>query len=228
MAITLGNHFVQESASSVNSYTTTSNLNGSGATLLIIIAYWLSAKTGNPTVTDSSNNTYQKLTTYGTGGTSGQGAIYYCLNPTVTASMTAKITGNGTDADFWMLNMIAFNGVGSYQAAAITGFEVDGSSQNNQVGSLTPNVTGALFITGVNGYENNGGTFTITLSFSTIDTLAGGSMNYQSAYLIGTDTTSKNPTWTTGNDYYSASTMAIFLPGSPITGLLIYLKRGEV
>ena len=115
---------------------TTGSINTTSAKLIVAS---VSIYQNFPAFTDSQGNTWTQLNTY----TSGQlkVKIYYCINPTVSASHTFSL-GTGVTA-YANLNVMSFSG-GSISYETITGSS--GSSPLSS-GSLTPTNNKSLIIT---------------------------------------------------------------------------------
>lgn len=192
---------------------TTSGINPTGATLLVIFVASY-APAGSWTISDSLGNTWTPLTRYFVGGGETQGQFFYVANPTVGAGQT--FTGVG---GFGTLQVSAWSGV-------VTTSPLDNSTGNGlgpsagvstiQPGTLTPSIANCLVLTG-EGNNNNGGTSqTVDSGFTVIDSVnyaAGNNEAGTTAYLVQGAAGAVNPTWTlsSSTDVLIAA-MAVFKP----------------
>lgn len=83
---------VTATAQSKTSPTTTSGINTTGASLIIVGAACASGQ--SYTVTDNKSNTYTGRTVY-TGGSVTEAQLFYCINPTVGSGHTFSLSAGG-------------------------------------------------------------------------------------------------------------------------------------
>jgi hypothetical protein len=175
-----------------------------GATLLVAGACM--SNTGTLTFSDSSTNTWTKLTQLTT-GLYGQLAYVNSNTPTVTSSQTFSVNGAGLTPTIWVMG---FNNTAASPYDQDTRFGSAANASTIQPGSITPAQAGEVFFdivctgnTGVTG-------FTINDSFTEMDYYgyAGGGSGYggQSGYLVLSGSGATNPTWTAnvGNNWLGA------------------------
>lgn len=209
MAIALLNH-ISGRSTDLNTFTTPAG-NSTGATLIVVGLTDYVAGGGTPGVlSDSQSNTWTKIiTSTNDVGTVYTSNLYYCVNPSTSASHTFTYTGSIR--------------IGSLVAAFFSGNDtsapLDTSTQNKsnsaasiQPGSITPAANNELVITHSNGWTN-GQTASIDSSFSIIDQLTGvqgQSGSSALAYIVQTTASAVNPTWTWTSDTGIAATMATF------------------
>jgi hypothetical protein len=101
---------------------------------LIVIA--VGGTNSAPTVSDSQGNTWTKLGGQTDG--SGYGALYYCLNASVSSSQT--FTATGTSGDTVFIQVVGFP-TGTYS------LDKSASAAGGSPGSITPTQTAELVIT---------------------------------------------------------------------------------
>jgi hypothetical protein len=168
-------------ASSANTTTvSTSAINTTGASLIVaIVAYYVS--TG--VFADSAGNIWTHATESSTPGC----ALYYCINPTTSATHTFSIAG------------------GSYPAIAVAAFNNTGpldlsirGATGNQPGSGTPTYNGELLVTGYACNQSASGPYTVGSSFTITNQaspVSGEAIGVALAYLVQSTATAVNPTW---------------------------------
>jgi hypothetical protein len=187
MAIALVTHTATNTGTASGG--TTSGVNTTGASFLVVGVSWVASGTQN-TPTDSLGNTYTPLTTYSSfGPTVG---LFYAANPAVGAGHTVTATGSFV---FNAIFFAAFSGVAtSLPFDAINGGFSNSSPASQQFGSVTPANSNSLVVA-LSGIDF-GGVGTINSGFTITDTLAGTS-DYGGglAYLVQTTATAVNPTW---------------------------------
>jgi hypothetical protein len=191
---------------------TTSSIDTTGATLLLIC--YTSTDTGSATPTDSKSNTWNALTDEVVGG--GERTVWFWSVPTTVGSgHTVSVTDNGKRPS---LAFYAFSGT-----HASSPFDAENAGGNNfgstvQPGSVTPGQDDSLIVQGIS--FNVDGTLAINGGY----THAGDGTDYVSnngttrmglaaAYLIQTTATATNPTWThTPGSSSVAAVGAVFKP----------------
>lgn len=136
---------------SANGVGTTSSIDTTGATLLVIVA----AYDSGATISDSKGNTWTALTAQNQqGGSSTFSRIYYCVSPTVGSGHTATVSiGYGAVA------LLAYSGVDT--ASPLDGESGDDGPASPPVTgwgapSFTPGSNGCLLILGA-CFGNDGG-----------------------------------------------------------------------
>ncbi len=186
----------------------TGTMNATGATLLIAFVSQVNTGTAIGTISDSAStaNVWTKLTTV---ADDLQGAIYYSLNPTVTANMTVTATkvsgspGLGVSVSAWSGNKLS--GVFDQQNGT-----TNANTATIQPGSITPGEDNELVITGFTGVSEaatiNSG-FTITDS---VPVAGGAAFSNGMAYKIQTSAAAVNPTWSVVTAQAAAAVIASF------------------
>jgi len=157
-----------------------------------IVVYGSSVTIG--TLTDSATNTWTKLTTISNGVGSVESAIYYCANPTKSATHTFTYTlSSGAPS----LSVLAFSGV-----ATASPFDVQNGAIFNTVtsiatGSVTPSLNNEVVVTGL-GAGATAGSYTADSGMTNvgyIPTVGGQGYGTGIAYKIQTTAAAINPTW---------------------------------
>lgn len=207
--VTLPTLVANTCAGSVNATdVTTSAIDTTGASLIILSVSFASGQSFTPT--DSKSNTW----TAGTqrNGAGGAQRLFYCLNPTVGAGHTFTVVTPvpSMEVQAWagLFNASSFQtqtGIGSP------------STLPNSPGSITPSQNGSLFVTG-QGNTNSGFTYTIDSGF-TISCQFGGSGTAVAgamAYLTQSVAAAANPQWSVGSGQEANMSMMVFnQTGSP-------------
>lgn len=195
-------------ATSNTNNVTTSGIDTTGATLIVIAVNSLEAATV-PAITDSKSNVWVQFSTRGAGTGNGEVTILYSLVQTVGSSHTFTATQTSS---FMSIEVQAFSGT-------LGSIETFRSAASLTPGSVTPFLNNSLVVTAVNsngtvsGFSLTGG-FTISDSNAgTPGTSFGGSM----AYLIQTSAAAANPTWTTTGGSNPASIIYVFA-ATPASG----------
>jgi len=172
---------------------TTSAISTTGSTLFVAALHGY--RSPYPQASSSPSNTWTPLTGI---GNSGAGAILsYVSSPTTGGSQTFSADGGDVGTQFSDIGVIGFSGVTT----------LDGSSAGNaatgntiQPGSLTPSVSGEVFVTMV-CYDFVTETMSIDSGFTIIGQgLNSGGTGFAVAYKIKTDASAENPTWTATGD----------------------------
>lgn len=206
-AVTLLTH---TGAGGLNNDVTTSPIDTTGATLLVIVEGRAGAVV---TPTDSKGNTWTKLNTV-TGVAIS--AIYYSANPTVGTGHTFTVTGSG---NFPALTVAAFSGV-----VAVSPFDQQsvgdtGTVTSIQPHSVTPSENNELIVTGL---EISGvvGSLAVDSSFTIIDNIPfvnSNSFGVALAYLVQGTAAAVNPTWSWTTSTNVACTIATFKASASAT-----------
>lgn len=179
--------------SSSGNTNTSSGINNTGANFLVMHAGWYNGTTVNVSASDSLGNTWTAGTKHTSNIVSSQ--IFYAVNPSVGAAQTFTITGAGT---FFGAEAASFSGVATASPFDVqngAGSVIAGTSL--QPGSITPNASNELLITGV-VTESGSGAHSINSSFTVTDDSAySGGVNegVGMAYLIQGAAAAVNPTW---------------------------------
>ncbi len=180
---------------------TTTGIDTTGATLLVVLVDW---STGGghldlPTLSDSKGNTWTPLQIQPTDGASNVGtvSIYYSLNPTVGASHTFSLTASSSFSA-QSIAVAAFSGTNpSFDVQSGNSGGAPGTT-TFQGGSLTPTTTNSLCICAAGVQTGQADVLSINSSYSTSDILGNGT-NINSIglfYLIQTSIVAENPTVT--------------------------------
>ncbi len=175
---------------------TTSNIDTTGATLLVVGI--CSFGTDPTTISDSNSNTWNALTIFTTGG--GQRVrLFYALNPIVGSGHSFTFSATGSAA---VILVSAFSG-----ADTTSPFDSEnGSGSSPTPGAVSPSEDNELIVTIVCDLSSAA---TIDSGFTVTDSVAfipGTALQGGMAYLIQTAAASANPTWNDG----SASSIACF------------------
>lgn len=193
------------SAGNTSSGVTSSAIDTSGASLLVVATAWYNGAT-MPTVSDSKSNTWIPLTLQYDPGHDNNVILFYAQSPTVGAGHTFTVSGSSV---FSPIAVAAFSNVA---ASALDTESAGGTGAGTvQPGSITPVGNNELFVTVVAGVNASA---SIDSSFVKVEDLALSGGNYYSialAYKVQTVGGAENPTWTISGDT-SPSVMAAFLP----------------
>jgi hypothetical protein len=204
--------FVAQAKANGNGTYSTSDIDTTGATLLVVC--YSDDGSPTPTLSDSKGNTWTQARRYAPFGPAI--TIEYAWNPTVGTGHTITLTGAGQagSAQFW-----AFSGVD-------TGADPLDQSNNNHAfgsttvtpGSVTPGSDGQLVVAADN-YDAMASVPTVNGGFTTPaygDVGSGGTyMGSASSYLIQTTAAAANPTFTTPSTNNQYAAIATFGPAPP-------------
>lgn len=202
MAFSLVAHTI--AGSSVNAPVTTSAIDTTGATLLVVeIADFT---TGSTTLTDSKGNTWQGRTRKSDAGGAGC-RLYDCVTPTVGSGHTFTATPTGTSVPSFAI--MAWSG-----SAASPFDRENGTGSSLSPGSVTPAADNALVIQALD-HEATAGAISINSGYTIADVIGivGGShFGSAFAYIVQSTATATNPAWTTGGAAnLSSSVCAVYL-----------------
>ncbi len=193
---------------STNANTTTSSaINTTGANLIVVSIADYGVATA-AVLSDSQGNTWTGLTARSTSG--ARVKIYYCYNPTTSASHTFTATGTGI---YVALSALAFSG------SDATPFDVENgttgaSGTSKATGSVSPSLDNELIITS-GGWSNAGQPTSLsinsgfTISQQAVN-VSGTAFGLGTAYLIQTTKGAVNPTWSWGSTSEHAFEIATF------------------
>lgn len=190
---TLLNHATSTSGGSSASL---SGFDATGADLLVI----LNTNYEITSVTDSESNTYTAAFYPGAGGSP---AIYYCVNPSVSSSMTFTVSGNAN----WF-EVLSISGCDTGDALE------DTSSAGGGVGTCTAAVDGSLFVVAANMNSADLTGLTIDSDFtmlSYVNHIGGNRYASAFAYKIKSGTGDESPTLSVTPGY---GAMAVFNPAA--------------
>lgn len=208
-----------------NSTTLTSaSISTTGASLIVV-----QCSSDKYTTTGVSNSgtadTWNLLSNYGD-SSAGYTLIAYAFSPTTSSSQTFTCTfSNSSSGVENFIYVSAWSGTGTTSAVfqAVRGKNESGA-ETTTPGSITPVVSGELFITGTSNNSTGYPSPTITVPTSFTGIKSGGYLddnyaNNDAAYYVNSGAGAVNPTWTWANASSStSSTMAAFCPspGCPI------------
>lgn len=189
---------------------TTAAIDTTGSNFIVIGVSFSAASVGTVVISDSKGNTWTPLTTHSQTGQVGH-RLYYCYGPTVGSGHTFTIAGT---AIFASLIVSAWSGV------ATSPFDVENGSSTAtftslSTGSVTPNQSNSLIITGV-GFDPNpgGGSLSVNSGFTAHDTVSYlGSVHWGlgMAYKIVTSAAAANPAWSlSATGGAAASSIVVF------------------
>jgi lysophospholipase L1-like esterase len=186
---------------------TSSAINTTGATLLLVGAFSYTAVvpyTGGTaaSVTDSKGNLWTALEQFGV-ASSGICTLFYCPAPIVGTNHTFTITvANG---EYVGISAAAFSGI-TQPTIAVSGNNAT-SATTLQPGSLA-GPSGSLFFSLYESGTQTDSTESIDSGFAILDqNLVGIAIAH--AYLVGTGT-AVNPTWATVHPFFKVASMAAF------------------
>jgi hypothetical protein len=190
--ITLVNHTVANNSSGAN--VTTSAINTTGATLLVMCASGFPGGfTTGAWAGDSLTNTWNYLTVQAPGFGDIKIQIAYAFNPTVSASQTFT----GTNTSHLSIAVAAFNNTLTTSGV----FDQQNGAVSNGATSLSTGSTGTLSVANEVLYTcwgTNTASITglgVNNSFSIIDSSAQTQSTIADAYLIYNSTTATSATW---------------------------------
>lgn len=210
-------------AAGINGATTT-GVDTSSATFIVLTFHWFTGTTPTVTVSDSKSNIWTSRPAFDNGNAL-KGQIFYCVNPTVGSGHTFSISGAST------YSVIAAS---AWTGNDATPFDVDNASgvtsgTTCSTGSITPGQPDSLVITAAGGCFF-GGNWSVDSGFTESDDLAGDGASRQGgaqAYLIQGAAAAVNPTWTNGVGGNIVGLIAAFKPAvgggggtffNPLTG----------
>lgn len=209
---------------SQNGVNPSSNINTTGATLLVMsIGQYIQGSNAAPTITDTFNNTWTLAIAQGVSGGGNQAELlYYVANAKVGANhnfTTSYVGGTGYPSQ----QVAAFSGViTASPLAQTTGFWAGSgaSASTIQPGSLTPTTNGSLIISNAGNFVNTGtgANITVDSGLTVINhdrAVFAQNQGSALAYLVQTTASAINPTWTlssTTNQFDYMTNMAVFQP----------------
>lgn len=211
MAIAVVAHGAFKNAGSDSNGFTSTSLNTTGATLLVVGLAETDGGTG--TISDSKANTWHQLTVNNE-VSANQSTIWYAFDKSGSALVvgsghTVTVTATG---DFPGLTVIALSGTDTTAPFDLqSGHAIGGAATSVQPGSLTPSAANCIVIT-VYSTDDTTGT-AINSGFTKADTLATGSFGETGTalgYIIQTTATAVNPTWSETNASGLTASMASF------------------
>jgi hypothetical protein len=206
-----------------NNGCTTSGINGTTGNFgVIAVAFNTFGGSGsNPTVSDSSSNTWFGPFKWCDNGACGSGnnnvVMYYSPNATFSSSttMTCNTSGEYPSCYFGIFSAVDTTSPFGQTSTANSSSTVT----SLQTGSLTPLENGSLFLTALaegstaaSGTPSINGSFTVTNSYGggTTDSNTGGGL----AYFVQSTAAAQSPTWSWTTARAAAAIMASFMPSS--------------
>jgi len=193
---------------------TTSAIDTTGVTLIVVIVNWYAVTTAVATLTDSKGNTYTGLTQRGNASIASR--IFYCLAPIVGSGHTFTVAGTST---YSSIEVQGWNGNATSSVVDTQNGTGVSTSSTQQTGSVTPSENNCLIVAGM--LFASSGTVSINSGFTISDQIAySAPANYgaAAAYLVQTTAGAVNPTWTaTSAD--KVSSIAVFKPAGPASSL---------
>ncbi len=145
-------------------------------------------------LTDSQSNTWTKLTTRTNGGAFNECALYYCANPTKSATHTFTYTlSSGAPS----LSVLAFSGVATSSPFDVENGAIFTATTSVATGSITPSVNNEVVVTGL-APGTTSGSYTADSGMTNIGyipTVGGQGYGTGIAYKIQTTAAAINPTW---------------------------------
>jgi len=204
---------------------TTTAIDTTGATLIVVAINWYSGITGVATFTDSKSNTWTPLTQQ-SGEDVATTRLYYAVNPIVGSGHTW--TGGGENGAYSVIHILAFSGTHASDpfdqesGAVTTGM---GTVASFQPGSITPSEANQLFVTSMSA-TGTGSAVPAGYTGAAADFSGGVNIGSGIAYKIQSGmAAAENPAWTWSNaDSVAGVAMAAFLEDAgappPNTGIL--------
>jgi len=194
---------------------TTSGIDTTGATLLIIAVSGYNGSGNMPaaTVSDSKGNTYTPLTSQDDSMfVSSWVRLYYCGNPSVGSGHTITLTGTNVYAT---VAFAAFSGVTTTSPFDTQNGNINSSSPVTiSTGSVTPAEAGSLAVTVVS-IASVTTIPTVSDGYTIIDSVGAINDDYQGFSLAwNTISSASNPTWTVTDPPAASTAIAVFKPGS--------------
>lgn len=188
---------------------TTSSIDTTGASLLVVGVSSYGPPSGSATISDSKSNTWTLLTLYA--GVDYGIQVYYATNPSVGSGHTVT-TGGGLS--FPGLVFSAFSGVDTASP-----FDVENGNSaiasTNQAGTVTPSNANSLVISAAAIRQSGMLPTSIDGGFTILDQGGGVSgIAVGMAYLIQTSIAAADPTWTFSASNASSITSAVFKAAS--------------
>lgn len=171
---------------------TTTGITTTGADLIIVALTYYKGTGAN--LSDSKGNTWSQLTKYEEPGSNSAVVIYYSSNPSVGASHTFTTTSH-----FCGVNVLAVSGsrTASSPYDQVNGNTKGTSTTSEQPGSITPSVSGCVFVTCVMQQGAGVSAPTIPSGYTSIGTYPTGTAYAGgAAYKILTDSSAQNVAWT--------------------------------
>lgn len=197
---------------------TSSAINTSGASLLIITASNYLPTNTTITISDSQSNSWTLVTCGSAAIQSGN--VFYVMSPSTSTSHTFSVTSSNNYAG---VQISAWSGTAALQSS--TQIETYAAS-TLQPGSITPSTTGCLllaynvFAGGASGTVPYGTVNDSFTSYNPINSVFGTSVGSFPCYLIDSSSTAINPTFTENAAFATANTndniamMLCFLPST--------------
>lgn len=210
--------------SPTNNNVTTSAIDTTGATLIVISANYITGATLSAPTDSKSNGTPTALTARnGTGGSASTRLYYWDHPASVGSGHTFTFTCNGWPT----IGVMAFSGTktGGFENENGNG---QGAATSNQTGSCAATQNGSLFVTGlgvyvpsVTGIGVDGGYSANKLTHNSDGTSVAGAISY---FLQGTAGT-ENPTWSWTSSRSNAAAIADFKPDASGAIQAFYLRQ---
>jgi len=183
---------------------TTSGIDTSGASLLVVAITTFSVTPSAGELSDSKGNTYTKRTTYSS--SSRRVTIFYCTNPTVGSGHTFTYASTNS---FSLSLFSAFSGANT---SAPYDQENGDNGNTGQPGSVTPSEDNELVFTAI-ATDVGSGTPTIDSGFTVIDSapnVGGSYIGGGIAYKIQTTAAAVSPAWTWTSSSQLPTSIATF------------------
>jgi hypothetical protein len=192
-------HLAQGSTDS-NSFTS-SAINTTGASLIVIGLAWYGPNAASLTPTDSQSNTYTAAASTKQVTTSPYLELYYKYSPSTSSSHT--FTAGGVNVTYPLMFVFAFNGTTGASVDQGTNFGNAGSASSIQPNPITPLHNNEIIVSlvGVNTQPTSNGAISIDSGFTQPDASVGynistaGHYGGSMAYLVQTTAAAINPTW---------------------------------
>lgn len=200
---------------------TTDAIDTTGANLVVIHIAWYSVT--SPSISDNQGNTWTALTTHNVASDCGS-KLYYCLNPTTSASHTFTF---GPANVYGGLVVAAFSGVKVSSAFDVQNGANSSSASALSTGSVTPSEDGELVIFGAGKGGN-----TTTVNATDVGSITGSfagitATTYANGlgYEIQTTATARNPSLSGSGTSSMAASIATFKAEPAAAGGQPYIKR---
>ena len=194
---------------------TTSGIDTTGATLIVLAVNAFADPAGSGTLSDSKGNTWTGLTTYNSFSALFI-RLYYCASPTVGSGHTFTWASTGQNPGIC---------VQAYSGAATSSplDQQSGASGDNQPGSVTPSENNEVLVTALTIF---GSVSSVDSGFTISDSFVGTAFatDMGIAYKIQTTAGAENVTWNGGaGESTSACNIATFKAAAAAGGSNIHV-----
>jgi len=192
-----------------NGFTTTP-INTTGASLIVIVVTYYTSSRPNPT--DSASNTYPHAVSgdsqSGVPGSDSQISIFRCASPSTSGAHTFTVPGSSL---YPAIAVYAFSGGAGGILDQTNNTQSANAGSGLQAGSITPSTANQLIVTGITTrtYIPTG----IDLGFATPEVVSyvnGQREGMGASYLVQGAAAAVNPTWSISGNDFAAAVIASF------------------